>query len=77
MKCPECIAEEKTSRVFPGGSSVTLLGHQPYYDEEGVYHSHDPNWFSTSYRCSNGHSWGDRHRNPCPTPGCEWGEDDG
>lgn len=57
MKCPECQKEGKTSRVYVGATSSTLMGFAPYYDEEGNHHHNDPNIRTTEYRCSNGHRW--------------------
>lgn len=57
MKCPECKKLGLKSKVYVGASSTTLLAFTPYYDEEGNYHHNDPNVITTSYTCSNGHSW--------------------
>lgn len=73
MKCPECIAQGLTSRVYPGGATKTLLGFWPYYDEAGAYHSHDPNRRTEYFKCGNGHQWTERKCVPCPCPGCEYG----
>lgn len=66
MKCQECIELGQTSRVYPGASAVTCMGWQPYYDEDGQYHSHDPNTTITGYRCSEGHTWQRESLPPCP-----------
>lgn len=34
---------------------MTCASFPPYYDEGGKYHNHDPNTFSQSWECSNGH----------------------
>ncbi|GAH86400.1 unnamed protein product [marine sediment metagenome] len=57
MRCPECEKNGLKSKVYVGTSSTTLLASYPYYDEEGNYHCDDPNTITTSYSCSNGHSW--------------------
>ena len=57
MKCPFCEKEGKVSRVYVGASESTLLAWTPYYDEEGNYHSNNPNRITTRYSCSNGHEW--------------------
>jgi len=44
----------------------------PFYDEEGKYHDHDPNSSSTSYSCSNGHTWAESSRSSC---WCGWPND--
>lgn len=54
-KCPVCQFQGLKSIVYQGGCTATLLGWQPYYDEEGRYHSEDPNTTTCGYRCSNGH----------------------
>lgn len=58
MKCPRCETAGEASRVFaPMVSMSTLMAHQAYWDEAGVYHSHDPNWDTSEYSCSNRHRW--------------------
>ena len=57
MKCPKCEEEGKRSKVYVGGSSSTLLGWTPYYDEDGNYHNNDPNRITTNYSCSEGHNF--------------------
>lgn len=69
MRCPECIEGGVKSRVFTNGSSTTLMGHSPYYDEDGRYHNHDPNIRQSSYRCSNGHAWSQEDTHTC---WCGW-----
>ncbi len=57
MKCPQCVREGKTSRLYnEQGGTMTCIAFQHYYDEKGLYHTHDPNWTSWFYKCSNGHS---------------------
>lgn len=59
MKCEQCVAEGKTSRVYGGDSCVSTLmgGGESYYDEDGKRHKHDPNGNTYSYHCSNRHTW--------------------
>lgn len=71
MICPECKSEGKTSKVFVGLTSKTLVGFPSFYDEKGVFHSHDPNTITTDYRCSNGHTWVESSKNACPN--CSYG----
>lgn len=66
MKCPTCVEQETKSCVYPGMGSVTMMGWQAYYDEDGMYHSHDPNWTTTGYRCSEGHYWQGIGQTACP-----------
>jgi rubrerythrin len=71
MKCPECVASGKKSRITPGMASITAMHCAPYYDEEGVYHLHDFNTTTTNYGCTNGHQWRETSP-PNQCPGCEW-----
>ena len=74
MKCSKCVAEGKTSRVYTGGGSSTCMAWDTYYDEDGKYHSHDPNYHSSNYRCSNGHEWVMTYIAKCSS--CDYGKDD-
>jgi hypothetical protein len=57
MKCTQCVESNQTSRVTPGGCSMTAKNCPRYYDEEGNYVSHRCNTCSCHYACSNGHHW--------------------
>ena len=57
MICPQCEAAGERSRVYPGVSEVTLMEWTPYYDEDGVYVSDDPNTRTHNFSCSNRHNW--------------------
>jgi len=57
MKCPTCVDEGLKSQVTPTGTYTTLMAFNRYYDEDGTWHSHDPNEHTTRYHCSVGHSW--------------------
>jgi len=72
MKCPACVSEGLKSIVHPGPSSTTLMGFPTYYDEDGVFHSHNGNDITTDYTCSNGHQWTEHTTTPCPN--CDWSE---
>lgn len=69
MTCPECAWEGKTSIVFVGESSVTLLYSKSFYDTFGSYHHHDPNWYTTKYTCTKGHAWEEKVMHYC---WCGW-----
>lgn len=69
MKCLECVLEGERSTVTPGSTETTLLSHNTYYDEDGVYHDHDPNRHTTPYRCSRGHNWLKTGYKTCPNCG--------
>lgn len=75
MKCPFCQEEGKKSIVTPHGGTSTLLGFSTYYDEDGNYHSHDPNKLTKDYSCSNGHKWFETFKPECPNPACTYGSD--
>jgi hypothetical protein len=77
MKCPECVASGLRSTVTGGGGSFTCMGWTPYYDEDGAYHSHDPNYRTTDWRCSLGHRWNTSRLTPCSAPGCFFGHEAG
>ncbi len=64
--CPTCSDEDELSRVSVGATFVTLMAWQPYYDEQGDYHSHDPNQHTTSYHCTRGHDWSRDTKPRCP-----------
>lgn len=75
MKCPICVREGTVSKLYVRGTNVTLMTTKLYYDEEGHFHVHDPNWHRTMYTCSNGHnhrrSWITKCLAPCPFGGDE------
>ena len=66
MICEKCKASGQRSTVTGGMSSSTLMYCSPWYDEDGKYHSHDMNWRTTSYQCSNGHRWSVHEQGSCP-----------
>jgi len=71
MICEKCKEQglKSTVRILPGTS--TLMYSAPFYDENGVYHDHDPNHHSGGYRCSNGHQWRVSYQASCPN--CDYG----
>jgi len=73
MICPKCKEDGTISTLYVGTSSSTLMGHAIFYDEQGVYHSHDPNNVCTSYQCSNGHRFMTSGKNQCPN--CSYGNE--
>lgn len=58
MICPLCKAENATSTVTAGVTSSTCMAFSPgHYDESGAWVRHaDPNWHTTTYACSRGHT---------------------
>lgn len=71
MICRRCQSEGTVSKVYDKGCSSTLMGFDAYYDEEGLYHSHDPNQRYCAYVCSNGHSFDVVRRASCGN--CDFG----
>jgi len=69
--CPKCDAD------LVNGTCVSMrtqmAGPTPGYDENGVYHSHDPNWSTSTYECENGHTVKRKTRKSCPGEGCDFG----
>lgn len=77
MKCSECQEAGQTSKVYSDGATRTLMGGGgPFWDEEGVRHSHEPNITTSGYHCSNGHRWTHRWLPACPAKGCAYNDDE-
>lgn len=77
MKCPECVQDGSTSKVYGHGSTQTLMGWSgPFWGEDGERHSHDPNWITNGYRCSEGHYWAEKFKRRCPQPDCTYGREE-
>jgi hypothetical protein len=74
MICPKCKELGQKSHVYEEGGFKTLMGHQPYYNEDGVYHNHDPNRVKESFSCSEGHRIFVKRKDPCPS--CNYGKDE-
>lgn len=72
MKCPKCAEANERSRVYVGGTFSTAMMFNAFYDEDGVYHSHDPNVRTTQYSCSRGHHWSVESAPECSVEGCAW-----
>jgi len=73
MICPACQREGKQSRIKLLGYIVTSMCAHEFYDEQGRYHSHDPNSMSTSARCSAGHQLAIVVKHGCDVDGCDFG----
>jgi len=72
MKCPECVKTHQTSRCFRNNHIVASMPDgSEYWDEEGIFHRHDPHWTIKSFHCDRGHCWTVRWRRPCPA--CKFG----
>jgi hypothetical protein len=59
--CPMCSAAGLRSTASEMGSMGTLLSFRSFYDEEGRYHSHNPNVRNITLTCSNHHTWVVKH----------------
>jgi len=55
--CPECQRMGLKSKIYVSGGYATLLGWEPFYDEAGNYHSHDPNVHISYITCTHGHRY--------------------
>ena len=75
MKCFYCELEDKKSTLHPGPQTTTCMSCPSYFDEEGVWHSHDSNKFTTCYTCSNGHAYKEVTYRVCPAKGCDFNGD--
>ena len=69
MICPVCKEAGLKSTVTEGGTSETLVGYFPFYDEEGKHHDHNDNCRITSFKCSRGHRFSHRPQRTC---WCGW-----
>jgi hypothetical protein len=72
MICEKCKEQGKTSTIFITGSLQRPFPHQAHYNEEGVYHDHDPNKYPQGFECSNNHIWVTENPLPCPAEGCDF-----
>ena len=73
MKCEKCTVVI-ADRLWPKNVVHTITEPwQPYYDEVGLYHSHDPNHVVTTYECSNGHIYEKTTLPMCPVQTCTYG----
>ena len=56
--CPECRRQGRVSTVSLGETTNQLVTVAPWYDERGGLHSGDnPSTTTTTFSCSNGHTW--------------------
>jgi hypothetical protein len=73
VKCPECVKQGLTSRVYDNGSLCTLMGGgETFYDEAGERHRHDPNRVTNGWYCSNQHYFSQVTGFSCPNRKCGW-----
>jgi len=76
MKCLQCVEKGERSSISIGANTTTLMGHTPYYDEDGVFHNHNPNRSTVVYSCSKGHSWTVSSKMKCPAIKCDWNKEE-
>lgn len=69
-RCPRCVAEGVTSKVYPGACfSTAMYCGSGYYDERGYFMPpEDCNHTNCEYRCSKGHYFTDGLPSPRVTP---------
>jgi len=72
MKCPECVTQNKASKLYVHGVKFQPQTYDPYWDEKENYHEHDPNRYPRDYYCSNGHRWTESLGVPCSAPECPY-----
>lgn len=73
--CPVCKQQGEKSTVTPRATFRTAMGGGSFYDEEGDYHSHDPNIHTKPFVCSNNHHFRRVFYMPCGTCGYVRAED--
>jgi hypothetical protein len=66
MTCPHCDENCGSSKVTAEIGEGTTMGWFPFYDEQGLYHSHDPNKYIIHYSCTNQHYWTEQKKLSCP-----------
>lgn len=72
MKCPKCEKVGQKSSVQEHGTFATSMFVKRYWDDDGEkIHNHDPNIYSTSYSCSQGHEWAMSRIGSCGS--CDFG----
>lgn len=71
VRCEKCLDEGERSTVnVPQSSITTLMPVHNFYDEDGIYHSHDRNTHGSEWSCSRGHRWAVIKKFGCPDDGC-------
>lgn len=72
MICPECQASGGRSEVryVPMSEVRTTLPVDRFFDADGDSHTHDPNTYTASYTCSEGHVFEVHGAGACHR--CDW-----
>ena len=74
MICEKCKEQGLNSVIFVAfWGSTTAMGYQTYYDENGQYHSHNPNATTKMAHCSNQHKMKILSNTKCPS--CDYGKE--
>lgn len=71
MRCPN--HPDSIVRGEGGGFRTLMGGGHPFWDENDVYHHHDPNTLTSGYHCSEGCLIVAKRLGPCPAEGCDFG----
>lgn len=71
LVCDQCKELGMKSKIHGGWGEKTLMGFETYYDEDGKFHSHDPNKCTSTYTCSNNHRFTIKWITPCKS--CDYG----
>jgi hypothetical protein len=76
MSCPHCGVVGQPAETYTDSegqeialASSTLIGFDPFRDDQGREHRHNPNWFRMQMRCAAGHVWVRQWLTPC---WCGW-----
>lgn len=66
MRCPRCVQAGTPHTVTMGMATVTLIASSPgYWNEKDQWVPPSPiNTRTTTYHCSNGHTWQEEERVP-------------
>lgn len=71
--CTDCGSNNQESRVYPQGTLTTAMAVDEHFDELGNHHMHDPNYKTTTYECTEGHTWTESFKVECPA--CDYNHD--
>lgn len=69
MECKQCKEAGHESRTLVKGQFKTGGYFPEFQDSDGVLHKHDENIKTTTYQCTEGHSWQERGKESCA---CGW-----
>ncbi len=75
MKCPECVEQGLKSIVNIGFKHTTAMAYHYFFDEDGIYHSHNNNIITYNYTCSNNHNFKNNYKEKCPHDECDFNKE--